>query len=215
MFLPSWGFRAGLVCESRDVADPDDPLAGLLGDGLTGRLERWAADARVEEAVRRRVRERWLAQQAQEEATLLGVLADLAERGANLVFHLGTGRTQHGRVRVIGRDFVAVAAGEDPTAREGEVLLALDQVTAVRSRPGEHLAVGDRPTTSRLTLTEVVIGLAAERERVLLGLVGGHDVVRGTLWSVGQDVATVRVDDEPSAAAVYVPLAAIARVSLA
>src|SRR5262245_42417892 len=101
------------------MADADDPLApltGLLGDGLTGRLERWAADARVEEAVRRRVRERWLSQQAQEEATLLGVLADLAERGAALSFHMRTGQGQWGRVRVIGRDFVAVAASEDPAA---------------------------------------------------------------------------------------------------
>jgi hypothetical protein len=197
------------------MAEADDPLAGLLGEGLAGRLERWAAEARVDEAVRRRVRERWLEQQAREEATLLGVLADLAQRGANLAFQMRTGQAQWGRVRVIGRDFVAVSAGEGLAGREGEVLLALAQVTAVRTRPGEAFASGDRPPSSRLTLAEVVTGLAAERERVVLSLAGGHDVVRGTVWWVGQDVVTVRVDDEAAPVAVYVPLSAIARVSLA
>jgi hypothetical protein len=197
------------------VADADDPLAGLLGDGLTGRLERWAADARVDEAVQRRVRERWLAQQAQEEATFLGVLADLAERGVPVSLHLRGSRVQRGRVRVIGSDFVALATGEGLVAKDGDVMIALDQIAAVRTRPGEQFAVGDRAMACRLTLAEVVIGLAAERELVVLALVGSEEVLRGRLWSVGQDVVVVRVDDESSPAAAYVPLAAIAQVSLA
>ena len=220
----SWGsgLLAGWVCHSRTVAETDgdgdgdvvDDFVGDAADNLTG-LDRWVADGRSAEAARRRSRERWLAQQAREEATLLGVFADLAERDASVTLHLRSGRPVAGRVRVVGHDFVAVATGERRGERGSDLLVALGQVTAVRTRPGAATASGDRSLRSRLTLAEAVIRLVAERERVVLTLVGDHHVVRGTLWSVGQDVVVVRLDDEPAPApSVYIPLAAIAQVSL-
>ena len=206
--------------------DPDDPLgglpdaasmeglAGLLGEGLTGRLERWAADARIDEAARRRARERWLEQQAREEATLLGILADLAERGTVVSLQLRSGGPRRGRVRLIGADFVALAPVGDAGGRSGEVLVALHDVVAVATRPGEPVSVGDRSVRSRLTLTEVVIGLAGDRERALLVLTGSDDVVRGTLWSVGQDVVVVRLDGEAIPATMYVALDAISQLAI-
>ena len=206
--------------------DPDDPLgglpdaasmeglAGLLGEGLTGRLERWAADARIDEAARRRARERWLEQQAREEATLLGILADLAERGTVVSLQLRSGGPRRGRVRLIGADFVALAPMGDAGGRSGEVLVALHDVVAVATRPGEPVSVGDRSVRSRLTLTEVVIGLAGDRERALLVLTGSDDVVRGTLWSVGQDVVVVRLDGEAIPATMYVALDAISQLAI-
>jgi hypothetical protein len=189
-------------------------LPGLLGEGLAGRLERWAADARIDEAVRRRARERWLTQQAREEATLVGVLADMAERRAVVSLQLRSGRPQRGHVRMIGTDFVALAAAGESPARGGEVLVALGEITSVSTRPGEPVSVGDLSSRSRMSLAEVIIGLTGDRERVLLVLAGGHDVVRGTLWAVGQDVVTVRSDDEPVAATHYVALAAIGQLSI-
>ena len=206
--------------------DPDDPLgglpdaasmeglAGLLGEGLTGRLERWAADARIDEAARRRARERWLEQQAREEATLLGILADLAERGTVVSLQLRSGGPRRGRVRLIGADFVALAPVGDAGGRSGEVLVALHDVVAVATRPGEPVSVGDRSVRSQLTLTEVVIGLAGDRERALLVLTGSDDVVRGTLWSVGQDVVVVRLDGEAIPATMYVALDAISQLAI-
>jgi len=209
--------RIGSVWESRAVAeadydaDTDDPL------------DRWVADARADEASLRRKRERWLAQQAQEEATLLGVLADLAERGVCLGLRLRCGQVVQGQVRVVGRDFVVVATPartggsrrSGRARREGDVLVALGEITAVRTPPGEGLASGDRAVTSRSTLAEAVTRLVAERERVVVALVGDHHLVRGTLWSVGQDVVVVRLDDDSLPAAMaYVPLGAIAQVSL-
>ena len=206
--------------------DPDDPLgglpdaasmeglAGLLGEGLTGRLERWAADARIDEAARRRARERWLEQQAREEATLLGILADLAERGTVVSLQLRSGGPRRGRVRLISADFVALAPVGDAGGRSGEVLVALHDVVAVATRPGEPVSVGDRSVRSRLTLTEVVIGLAGDRERALLVLTGSDDVVRGTLWSVGQDVVVVRLDGEAIPATMYVALDAISQLAI-
>ncbi|HEY8546086.1 MAG TPA: hypothetical protein VIL36_13600 [Acidimicrobiales bacterium] len=207
------GLAPGPLGEYTDPAGHPE-LPGLLGEGLAGRLERWAADARIDEVVRRRSRERWLARQAQEEATLVGVLADLAERGAAVGLQLRSGRPQRGHVRLLGADFVALVPAGEPSGRGGEVLVALGEVAAVTTRPGEPVSVGDLPSRSRLTLAEVIIGLAGDRERVLLVLAGGHDVVRGTLWSVGQDVVTVRSEDEPAAATHYVALDAIGQVSI-
>jgi len=93
-------------------------------------------------------------------------------------------------------------------------VVVLRDVTAVRTQPGEQVSVGDRSLRCRLTFAEVVIGLAGERERVLLVLAGGHDVVRGTLSSVGHDVVVVRLDGEASPATVYVPLDAISQLSI-
>jgi hypothetical protein len=94
------------------------------------------------------------------------------------------------------------------------VLVALRSVVAVATRPGEPVSVGDRSVQSRLTLTEVVIGLAGDRERALLVLAGSDDVVRGTLWSVGQDVVVVRLDGEAMPATTYVPLDAISQLAI-
>ena len=57
----------------------------MIGGDLAARLERWAAEARVDEAARTRSRERWLRRQAEESGTLAGVLADLLEAGRAVV----------------------------------------------------------------------------------------------------------------------------------
>ena len=176
------------------------------GGGLTARLERWAGDARVDEAARRRSRERWLLQSAEEGGTLAGVLADLAERGVAVALRTSAGRRHGGRVRAIGADFVAL-----DTVASGEVVVALAAISSVRTRPG-HAPAGDRPVHSDLRLAEVLAGLAAERERALVVGIDG-DAAAGTVRAVGQDVVVVRVDgDGLSVATAYVPLAAVGEV---
>jgi hypothetical protein len=167
-------------------------LVGPLHGGLDARLHRWASEARVDEAARRRAREWWLRRQAEEGATLVGVLADLLEAGTAVSVHTSSGRRHGGRVRALGADFVAVGA---PT---GLVLVALDAVTSLRTAPSEPPVVGDRPLDDAAAgplLRDVAAGLAADRERVLL--VTGHgEAVAGVLRSVGQDVAVVRSGGE-------------------
>jgi hypothetical protein len=180
-------------------------VAGLLGDGLAARIDRWAADARVDEAARLRARERWLQHQAEEEGSLAGVLADVAERGAPLALHVGGGRRHRGEVRALGSDFVALrSAGAD-------VLVALAAVTSVRTLPGEASAIGDRSIATSLRLVDVLVGLAAERAAVLLVLADGDDAVAGALRSVGQDVVGVRLAGATAATA-YIPVKAIIEV---
>ena len=184
-------------------------LVGPVGGGLDARLHRWASEARVDEAARRRAREWWLRRQAEEGATLVGVLADLLEAGTAVTVHTSSGRQHGGRVRALGADFVAVGA---PT---GLVLVALDAVTSLRTPPGEPPVVGDRSldgAASGPLLRDVAAGLAADRERVLLVTRDG-EAVAGVLRSVGQDVAVVRGGGEPPVTC-YVALDAITELVL-
>jgi hypothetical protein len=189
---------------------PDGTLpAQLLGDGLSTQLELWVAEARAEDAVRRRVAERWLRQQAEENGTLVGVLVDLGERRAPVALHTRSGRVHRGQVTLVGADFTGLTV-----AGAGEVLVAFAAVSSVRTGPGEALVSGDRNIVTRRTLSEMVVNLAAERERAMLVPVDGTEPVCGTVRVVGQDVVTVQLDgDRPARSAVaYLPLPAIGEV---
>lgn len=184
----------------------DDLIAG--GASLSARLDAWLADARIEGSADARARERWLHAAAEGDATFAGVLMDLAERGTAVALSTAGGRRHHGRVEVLGADFVALrlAAG-------GEVLLALSALTSVRTAPRSDTAVGERVVTTELRLVEVLAELAAERARVLLVPTDATASVTGELRAVGQDVVTVRTDGEPTATA-YVALRSVAEVVL-
>jgi len=181
-----------------------DAAGGVLGgaDGLTRSLERWAAEAIVDEAARRRARQRWLRVQAEEEASLVGTLVDLAERAQPVTVDVGDQRLR-GRVVGIGSDFLAMR-----TDRGQEVLVRTAAVDALRAEPGEPAVVGDRAALVDVALAAVVGPLAADRPEVLVRTRAGT-VVRGELRSAGTDVLRVRGDGDPPTP-VWVPLAAIA-----
>jgi hypothetical protein len=185
-----------------------DVVRGPGPGSFTARLDRWVADARVDAAALERSRERWLREVAEQEATLAGVLADLAERREPVTLRTSAGRRHHGQVHVIGADFVAMqpASGTD-------VLVALTAVVGVRTAPTTKAALGDRVVGTDLRLADVLGELAADRERVQLVTRVGDDAVAGVLRSVGHDVVVVRVEGDPPSAA-YVPIAAIGEVSI-
>jgi hypothetical protein len=176
---------------------------GVLGgtDELARSLERWAADAMVDEAARQRTRQRWLRIQAEEEASVLGALVDLAERGRPVVLDVGDQRLR-GTIVGIGADFLAVRSD-----RGQDVLVRTDAVEVVRAEPGERAVVGDRAALVEVTLAAVVGPLAAERPDVAVRTRSGQ-VVRGELRSAGTDVVRLRADGDPPSP-VWVPLAAI------
>lgn len=186
----------------------DGVIRGAGSGSFTARLDRWVADARVDAAALQRSRERWLRDVAEQEATLAGVLADLAERRVAVTVRTSAGRRHHGEVHVIGADFVAVQ-----TASGSDVLVALDAVVGVRTAPTSKTALGDRVLGTELRLADVLRELAADRERVLLVSRTGDDAVAGALRSVGQDVVVVRVDGDPPGTA-YVPFRVIGEVSI-
>ncbi|MET0726917.1 MAG: hypothetical protein ABWZ76_01325 [Acidimicrobiales bacterium] len=176
-------------------------------DGFAQRLERWVADARIDDAALERSREHWLGEVAAQEATLTGLLAELAERGTSVSLQTAAGRRQHGAVQVIGTDFVALRS---PSGIE--VLVAGRSIGIVRTARTPD-ARGDLPITADLRLAGVLSELAADRERVLIVTHDGADSASGRLQSVGHDVVVMRTDAEPSAL-VYVALGAIAEVTL-
>jgi hypothetical protein len=187
---------------------PADLVRGRDATSFVARLDRWLADASVDDAALRRARERWLREVAEQESTLSGVLADLAERHVPVAVRTTMGRRHHGSIQVIGADFVGVR-----TATGTEVLVALEAIGSLRTAPAVEATLGDRMVVTELRLADVLSRLAEERERVLLVTRADDDVIAGALRGVGHDVVVVRVEGErPSTA--YVPTAAIVEVSL-
>lgn len=188
---------------------PAGLVTGGPGEGFAARLNAWLADAQVEGSAGARAQEHWLRAAAEADGTFVGVLVDLAERAVGITISMRGGRRHHGRIDVIGADFVALHL---PSG--SEVLLTLEGVTAVRTAPRVDATVGEQVLTTTFRLAEVLGELAAERSRAMLVPIDGADAVAGELRAVGHDVVTVRCEGDPPATA-YVPLNAIAEVALA
>lgn len=184
------------------------PLEGW-DEAFTARLDRWVADARIGEAVLQRARERWLREVVEQEATLVGVLIDLAERRTPVSVQTRDGASHHGLIRVVGADFIGLELRS-----HADVLVALGAIALVRTAPTIDATVGDRMIGTDLRLADVLAELAADRAHVALTVAhhthAAHTVV-GQLRSVGHDVATVHPDAEQRSN-VYVALAAVTEV---
>ena len=182
-----------------------DDVEALLAD-----LARWSADSRVDDAARSRMRERWLRQQAEEDARFAGVALDLSEAGAGVAMRLTSGRTVHGRIATVARDF-CVLRHDGGTA----TLVAFSAIATVRPEPGYRAgeAASERAAPVDAGLADVLVGLAGERPRVRIVVDGGGEALAGELRSVGFDVATMRLDGEHGAT-VYVQLGSVREVTL-
>ncbi len=173
------GVRTPLNPESGSIdLTVGDPLAGLL---------RWVAEGRVDAAAVERAKQRWLERQAGEEATVAGVLFDLAERGRPVSITTRAGRRVRGPVIAVGADF-AIMHG----VSAGDVLVPFGALALVRPAPGDVAASGDRMGSVEMVFAEALSELAAESPRVLAS--AGGDEIRGELRSVGFDVAAIVLD---------------------
>jgi hypothetical protein len=189
--------------DTSDMSDvgSDEPI-----DDLVGELSRWLAATRADAAAASRARERWLRQQAEEEATLAGLLLDLAEQGQELVIHTPGERRHRGIVTAVADDFLALhaSAGTD-------VLIRYDGIAVVRPL-GQAPVGGDRARALDISFGEAVSALVGDRPRVLIVTRDGQGL-SGDLRSAGVDVLTLRLDGEPRAT-IYVPFASIAELTL-
>lgn len=180
-----------------------DALGGA--EELSRTLARWASEATVDEAVRRRIHRRWQRVRAEEEASLEGTLVELAERGRPVVLDVGDHRVR-GTVVGLGADFVALRSEVGQ-----HVLVRTDAVEVVRTGPGDDTVVGHRAAPLLdVTFLGVLGPLAAERPEVLVRTRSGT-AVRGQLRSAGRDVLHLDVRGDtttptwiPSAAALLV-----------
>ena len=173
-----------------------------------GDLERWAAGARAREAADSRVRERWLRAQAEEDASMAGVLLALAERRETVVVATVAGRRYRGVVTGVGVDFVAIEAEGGTTT-----LLALSGLGDVRVAEGGPRTTttgeGSGPGELGVRMGDVLAQAAGQRPRILVH--AGAASVVGDLRAVGRDVLTMQTDG--AAGAVYVGLASLSEVS--
>jgi hypothetical protein len=177
-------------------------------DRLLAAFARWAADERVGAAADARRRERWLRQQASEEATLVGTLVDLAEEYVDVAIVVGA-RTVTGRITGVGRDALVLADHLDAVT-----VVALAPIVAVRvagRRPGAGEASGTRPPAGSWSLADALDALAAERNPVRLGVRGG-ELLSGEVVAVGDDVVTLRLAS--GGQRVHVAVAAIETTTL-
>jgi hypothetical protein len=185
----------------------DRGFAGLVGaDRFVAGLDAWRAAAAGAATIDERRRERWLRVQADEEATFVGVLVDLAEQGRRVAVSTGGGQRHVGAIRVIGRELVVIETEVGATA-----LLRLDAVRSVRSAPGDAGVTGDRSVHLDVTWEDALRVLAEDRPRAVLA--AGPDRWAGELRSVGLDVAIVRVEGD--GARVYLPVRSIDEVVVA
>ncbi len=167
-------------------------------------IERFVADARIEETTRARGRERWLRQRSAEGSTMAGVCWDLAERGEQVVVTTAAGGHHRGHIEALGEDFLAVRT------MAGTVVVPCDGLLTIavhgRAEPGA------RPVRRGLELAEVVAELAATRPTVRARFRAG-DAVVGELCHGGRDVAAVRVG-EGGRGTVYVRLSSLSELSV-
>lgn len=187
-----------------DRAQPRSP--GTTASPLDGALARLVAEGRTDTAASTRSRQRWLSQQADEEATLVGTLVDLAERGLPVIVRTGS-EVLTGPLRVVGADHAVL----DGVA--GTVLVRLDAVTSVRSGEGRPLPRGDRVIAATRPVTATLSDLAGERARVVVTTVAGERI-SGLLRAVGADVVRIEADG-PHRGHVVVVVAAITTVLVA
>ena len=178
--------RVGPV--NSDPQPPDRPVDLTAGDPLSA-LQRWVADGRVDEAARARSRRRWLENVATEEATLGGVLLDLAERRRPVTVRTLVGHRITGPIIAVGADFIAVA-----DARLGDTLMPTTRIATVQPAPGDDLPAGDRRHDVVLTFGDALMELAAERPDVMVGV--GDETLRGELRTASTEVVTLVIADE-------------------
>ncbi|MGH9164593.1 MAG: hypothetical protein ACRDZW_03635 [Acidimicrobiales bacterium] len=179
-------------------------------DGLLADLARWTGEHRSAAAAESRVRQRWLRQQAVEDARFAGLVLDLSERATTVVVRTITGRSVRGRIVAVAADCCLIGLDGGPPT-----LVRLEAMASVRPEPGRRATEADaeRAAPAAATMADVLAGMAAERPRVRIGLVGPEEPFTGELRAVGADVVTIRLDGD-AAAVVYLRLAAVAEVTL-
>lgn len=175
----------------------DADLAALLDE------ERGAS------AVRARGAQRWIRQQALEEARLSGVLLSAAEQRQTVTVRTTSGRSHTGTVHAVGADFVAVrSAGGSLVYIAAAAIALLDADRGLVAMP----AGDDRDAALAVTLHDVLVDLAGERPDVAVVCAGHTQPVPGELLAVGTDVVSLAVAGKGTVS--YVALASVTELSL-
>jgi hypothetical protein len=196
---------AGRPDAGRVEVDPGrldaDPGRGNADSGrLDADLAELVADARADDAARTRVRERNLRAAAVTDATLVGIVLDLAERADPVTIRTTSGRTLSGRITLVARDAIALEAGPS-----GTTFVRFAAIASVRRLDGGRAPEpsGDRTPPRAVTLAALLADLAPLHPRVALAVTGEPAVVSGELRAAGVDVVTIRLAGDPAVTAYF------------
>ena len=165
-------------------------------------------DVRGADAAQERSRRRWLAQQALEEASIVGVLLDAAEQQQTATIETVSGRRHTGAVVLVASDCCVVLAPSGTRsylALDGITVVTLDR--SIRSVP----ASADRVAPISATLRELLADEIGQRPEIAVVSRGSDESVVGRLVAVGRDVLTLESDDRRTLA--YVSLASLTEAS--
>lgn len=185
-------------------------MGGGWGDDgdLNGDLDAWAAGARAQDAAAARARQRWMRQQAVEQADFVSLLVELRERATPTTVTTSGGRAHRGRIAVVGRDCVVLV-----TPRGRTVIVAASAVLAVRP-DGDRavtLTVDIRPAGAE-SMADLVRRATVDRPRVTVHAAGAPEPIVGELEACGLDVVALLVAGEPPVPA-YVRLTSVSEMS--
>jgi len=169
-------------------------------------LARFASDARTDERVAERRRQRGLDEQAAASSTFAGLLENLAESGSPIHVVTTTGTGHRGTIGAVGSDAVVLRTG--PSRRVVVAMTAIAHLDAPAGRYGDRPAPTGRPALGQL-LAELV-EQADHRAEIVCTAHGGV-VVTGRLGWLGEDVLAV----EPGGRSCrYMRLSSLIEVSL-
>jgi hypothetical protein len=186
----------------------EDDLNGALHGDRYGDLDAWAAGARAQDAAAARVRQRWLRQQAVEQADFVSLLVELRDRATSATVTTAGGRTYRGRITVVGRDCLVLI-----TTRGRTVVVAGSAVLAVR--PDEDRAVSlivDTRPPGAESMAELVRRAALDRPDVTVHAAGAGEPLVGELQACGLDVVALLLAGEPPVPA-YLRLTSVSEMS--
>ena len=171
-------------------------------------VDAWVAGAKAQEAAAARVRQRWLRQQAVEDADFVSLLVELRERATPTTLTTSGGRTHRGRIAVVGRDCVVLI-----TTRGRTVVIAASAVLA--ARPDEDgavsLTVDTRPPSTE-SMAELVRKAAVDRPQVIVHAAGTPEPLVGELHACGRDIVTLLLAGEQPGP-VYLRLPSVSEMS--
>jgi len=188
---------------------PDD--GGTGGDADDAVLARFAADARIEERLGERRRQRWLQQQAAESSTFAGLVRNLAEAATPVRLRTTAGTVHRGPITVLGEDAIGVRG-----ARGRLTLVALAHLAALDT-PGTTVISGDREAEGPGPRLAHLLAELADAETVVHGVLVGGERFEGRLRWVGEDVMALDSTvgpDEPGPTGRYVRLSSVIEVSV-
>jgi hypothetical protein len=158
---------------------------------LATELALLVGEARAADAAKARRRERHLRATAAADASLVGVLMDLADSATVLAFGTTEGLVIEGRLMIVAVDAVGIEGRDGLTT-----YLPLRALTTVE--PGTPAATepsGNRPASGRTRFAVLLAELATRREHVTIRL--GNAEIVGDLHAAGVDIISVRTAGDP------------------